>query len=181
MHHVWKMIISIFKYCLVSLFVTGIGFIVSTSFMTGKFPPSLAQFKNVKKNFEGLMALRQQISDKQNIAQLKPLDKDSGQKAEGSRNSSESAPSSAYNDPEMADVSEVLKYHKQQVAIANTVSGEASFSSNPPPSDSNTSSVDSKLEERVRKMEDLLGHFQGQIEKLNARIDHLQSINSQKR
>lgn len=169
MHHFSNLLFSIFKYLIVSLFVTLLSFLATASFISGKFPPSWQQLKNVKKNFENVITMSRHIMEK--TSSSNPLDTSQRASVVGHENVGKSNINyDVYNDPALDDVKEVIKQQKSNAALIPENSGEISFSSSPPPSNLNSPKADPKIEERIRKLEEVVAHLHEQVRTLNEQI-----------
>jgi hypothetical protein len=173
----WGFVLSILRYLLVSLVVSAIGFVATVSLITGKFPPSMSQIKAVKKNMDTVLALKSQSGGDGNLAaMLKRIQ--GGQVVPAANNTNQPSGGSNF-DPEMEDVKALLEHRKNQAALSNAISGEATFSSSPPPSPGAAPQESPQevhgLSERVRKLEDLVAHMHSQLQKIDEQLKRLNS------
>lgn len=135
-----------------SLFAGLFGFFITVSFINGNFPPTWDDVKSVKRKIEYVVNHK----------------KEGMFKSINEKYSKDDALKGGYSDPELADVNEVIKYHKNQAKLSkNLIEGEMTFGSNPPPIEKPMQDTETKeLSERVRKLEDLVSHLQNQIQTL---------------
>lgn len=181
------------RYILVSLLVTGFGLVVSISLLTGKFPPSWQQIKGLKKNFEAITALNKQVMGTGGISllqqQLQNLPQRPGGPSASIRlpvDSSLSEPQGAAiasGDPDMADVQELQKHYQRQAALSKSLTGQMELSSQNQrgqqipqgvPSAPGVPLQDPHLQERIRKLEDLVRSLHAQVYQMSQQLNQIQ-------
>lgn len=161
-----RFILNILKGTIFSVMGGLIGFLVTVSLINGNFPPTWKDVMSVKKKIEV-------------VANLK---KDSVWKPQPDESkSNKSGKIESYQDPELADVQEIVQYHKHRAQLSKSlVEGEMTFGSRPPPTTAPLSPPnfpeEIALSERIRKLEDLVFHLQNQIKTMNNQIQTLKSL-----
>ncbi|MEY4616920.1 MAG: hypothetical protein RJB66_1880 [Pseudomonadota bacterium] len=169
-----KLFLGFVRYIFVSLAVTIFGMLVSVSLLTGKFPPSWQQIKGLKKNFEAITAISKQglgsggLSNLQTQLQNLPKGMVGAPQAKGGGHAS--------GDPEMADFEEVKQHYQRQAALSKALTGQMEASSQLPQAPEATQgvAVDPALQERLRKLEDLVSSLHAQVYRMSLQINQLQ-------
>lgn len=158
MNSFFRLIINIFKGLIFSVVGGLAGFLVTVSLINGNFPPTWKDIMSVKKKIEVVAQFKNNPLWKSKMENQ--MNEDSGE----------------YRDPELADVREVVQYHKNQAKISqNLTEGEMTFGSKPPPAELKKSPEEVALTERLRKLEDLVFILQNQIKTLNSQMQGMQS------
>lgn len=158
MNSFFRLLVNIFKGFLFSVFGGMVGFLVTVSLINGNFPPTWKDIISVKKKIEAVANLRNDSFWKSKIE------------------NQISAEMGAYKDPELADVSEVVQYHKNQAKVSQSlIEGEMTFGSQQASAEARKSTEEVALAERVRKLEDLVFNLQNQIKALNSQMQFLKS------
>ena len=164
------------KYILVSLSVTAFGLLISMSLLTGKFPPSWKQFKQLKKSFDSVLAINKQMNGSgdalnflQSGLQKMALPPHLAPTAAG-----KAPEQNGDADPAMADVNEILKHRQRQAALSQALSGQGDLSSLAQGQGSQPSKGQQDpvrvLNERVRKLEDLVHSLHSQVYQMNQQM-----------
>lgn len=213
-----RLFMGLFKFVFSSVVVGGISLVASTSFMTGKFPPDWSQVKNMLGTIQKVRDLQKNIkgakggidpskvnlntlANVENLSpeQLKQLGALGSQTVGQNHNQAEAKTGNSknkmYEDPEMADVREIMQNHENMRNLAANLNGEAvalnpannggtaNVNTNSPPrpqqggSVSGSSSTDSRMRALELQIENLtmrLRELTGTVSEMNDRLNSLQ-------
>lgn len=161
MNSFFRFILNVLKGAIFSVFGGLVGFLVTISLINGNFPPTWKDVMSVKKKIEVVANFKKDSHWKPDL-EIQLNNETAGE----------------YQDPELADVKEIVQYHKNQAKISQSlVEGEMTFGSRPPPVKMETQKSPEEviLTDRVRKLEDLVFHLQNQIKTMHDQIQTLKS------
>lgn len=171
------------KYILMSMLVSFIGVIVSISLMTGKFPPTWKQIKGFRKTLETITSINKANGGANSMAflqqQLQKMPLPAG--GAGATGKAHAAQPTGYDDPEMADVKELMQHYQKQAALSQALTGDTfggggnlQLASEASRGQAQPQAPDPKLVERLRKLEDLVHSLHSQVYQLSQQLNKMQ-------